>query len=142
MPVLVDGDNLLGTWPGRGRSDAEKRDLARQCLALARRESRVVIVVFDGREPVPPPPGEVRFAGPGRSADDVILDQLRRSRDPAGFTVVTNDRSLGDQARWLKARVERCERFRGRLCAEPDEEKPDAVGDFGYWWDQFGGDEK
>ncbi|HEX6852656.1 MAG TPA: hypothetical protein VF139_14765 [Candidatus Polarisedimenticolaceae bacterium] len=139
MPVLVDGDNLLGTWPGRTRSDAEKRALARECLALARRESREVLVVFDGREPVPAPPGEVRFAGAGRSADDLILEQLRRAKDPAGYTVVTNDRSLGDQARWLKARVERCDRFRLRLGAAPEAEKPEPSADFGYWWEQFGG---
>jgi hypothetical protein len=140
MPVLVDGDNLLGTWPGRSRSEAEKRLLARQCLVLARRESRAVIVVFDGRELSPPPPGDVRCSGTGRSADDLILEQLRQSKDPAGYTVVTNDRSLGDQARWLKARVERCDRFRLRLEAEPESEKPTAGADFGYWWEQFGGD--
>lgn len=139
MPILVDGDNLLGTWPGRSRSDAEKRRLARECLALARREGREIVVVFDGPDPLPPPPGEVRFAGAGRSADDVILGILRRTPDPAGYTVVTLDRSLGDRARALKARVERCGPFRQRLEVVPATEKPEVEGDVAYWWERFGG---
>ena len=48
MPILVDGDNLLGTWPGRRRSDAERRALAFELGRLAARLRRRVVVVFDG----------------------------------------------------------------------------------------------
>ena len=60
MPYLVDGDNLLGTWPGRSRSDADKRRLSAELARMARRENRQVgvgytldggqtwTVVFDG----------------------------------------------------------------------------------------------
>lgn len=137
MPFLVDGDNLLGTWSGRTRSEAEKRALSRECLALGRRARREVTVVFDGAETVPPPPGAVIFSGPGRTADDVILEILRRSPDPAGITVVTNDKSLGDQARWAKASVERCERFRTRLARTPEGEKPEGPVDLDYWGSVF-----
>jgi len=141
VPIIVDGDNLLGTWPGRSRSDAERRRLAMQLSRLATTEGRRVVTVFDGS----PPPGssfgaDVRFSGPGRTADQLILELLREEQDPRGWTVVTSDRSLGDQCRYLGARPQRCDRFRGRL-AGADREKPEREEDVGYWLEQFGEEE-
>ena len=71
MPFLIDGDNLLGTWPGRSRSDAERRALAGQ-VERALRGKRAV-VVFDGRARDGVGfPGEVRFSGPGTPADEAV----------------------------------------------------------------------
>jgi predicted RNA-binding protein with PIN domain len=141
MPYLVDGDNLLGTWRERRRSDAERRKLAFELGRFATRLRRRIVVVFDGTSPPGGDPGsEVRYSGPGRSADDVILDFLRQAPDPRGWTVVTSDRSLGDQCRYLGARPERCDRFRKRLRAEPTEEKPERETDVDYWIQQFGDD--
>lgn len=142
MPRVIDGDNLLGTWPGRNRSDAEKRALVREVDALMRREKRRVVVVFDGSAP----PGvsygaDVVFSGQGRKADAVILELLRREADPRGWTVVTNDRSLGDQCRFVGARVESARAFRERLERDPAGEKPASSGDIDYWLEQFGGDD-
>jgi hypothetical protein len=53
---------------------------------------------------------------------------------------VTSDRSLGDQCRYLGARVERCDRFRRRLVEDAAGEKPDRVEDVDYWMEQFGED--
>ena len=116
MPRVIDGDNLLGTWPGRSRADADKRALAREVDGLRGEETRRVVLVFDG----PPPPGDsygldVLFSGKGRKADAVILELLREANDKSGWTVVTNDRSLADQCRWLGARIETARDFRGRL---------------------------
>lgn len=139
MPYLVDGDNLLGSWPGRRRSDAERRELAMQLGRLAHRWRRRVLVVFDGQ----PPPStsfgsDVRFAGASRSADDLILDLLREQDERRGWIVVTSDRSLGDQCRYLDARVQRCDVFRKRISAASETEKPDRVEDVDYWLEQFG----
>lgn len=141
MPFLVDGDNLLGTWPGRKRSDAERRGLAFELDRFAARHRRRVVVVFDGN----PPPGvdlgpDVRFSGPGRTADDVILGFLRDVEDRRGWIVVTSDRSLGDQCRYLDARVERADGFRKRLLNQSGEEKPQREDDVEYWLAQFGDD--
>jgi len=141
MPYLIDGDNLLGTWPGRKRSDAERRSLAFQLDRFAVRRQRRVLVVFDGM----PPPGlqlgpGARFAGSAQTADDVILEILRDQQDRRGWIVVTSDRSLGDQCRYLKARLERCDEFRKRLGQEPEQEKPDRESDVDYWLQQFGDD--
>lgn len=93
MIYLVDGDNLLGTWPGRTRSACEKQRLAAELDGRA-------VVVFDL---------------PGRSADDAILAALRREPNPAEWTVVTSDRSLSDRCRSLGASTERSHEFRRRL---------------------------
>jgi predicted RNA-binding protein with PIN domain len=138
VPHLVDGDNLLGSWPGRTRSDAEKRRLVREIGALARRDRRRIVVVFDGS----PAPGVafgagVHFSGPGRKADAVILELLSKEADPRGWTVVTNDRPLADQGRWTGARVESATDFRKRLLRETGAEKPEGSVDLDYWLDVF-----
>ena len=142
MPRVIDGDNLLGTWPGRNRADADKRALAREVDGLRREEKRRVVLVFDGS----PPPGvsygpDVQFSGKGRKADAVILELLRQESDKRGWTVVTNDRSLADQCRWLGARVEAARAFRERLLRDTAGEKPEAAEDLTYWLGQFGGDD-
>ena len=142
MPRVIDGDNLLGTWPGRSRSDADKRALVREVDLLMRREKRRVVVVFDGS----PPPGvsygrDVLFSGKGRKADAVILELLRGESDKRGWTVVTNDRSLADQCRYAGAHVEATRAFRERLVRDTAGEKPDAPGDLDYWLGQFGGED-
>ena len=142
MPVLIDGDNLLGTWPGRKRSDAERRSLAMAIGRLAHRERRRYVTVFDGHPPAAKSFGtDVHFSGRGRSADELILELLRKESDRRGWTVVTSDRSLGDQCRYLEARVLRCDRFRGRLRADPRTEKPERETDVDYWLEQFGDDD-
>jgi hypothetical protein len=141
LPFLIDGDNLLGTWPGRRRSDAERRHLARELDRFAARERRRVVVFFDGTLPPGAPPGpDVHYAGAGRTADDAMLDFLRGQKDRRGWIVVTSDRSLGDQCRYLRARLERSDRFRHRLALGRPDEKPDREEDVDYWLDQFGND--
>ena len=142
MPTVIDGDNLLGTWPGRSRSDADKRTLARDVDVLRRVGKRRVVLVFDGS----PPPGvsygpDVLYSGNGRTADAVILELLRGESDKRGWTVVTNDRSLADQCRWLEARVEAARTFRLRLVPDSAGEKPEKASDITYWLEQFGGDD-
>jgi predicted RNA-binding protein with PIN domain len=139
MPIIVDGDNLLGTWPGRGRSDSERHRLAAQLSRFAARERRRVVAVFDGSGP----PGlsfgsDVHFSGAGRTADRLILEFLEREQDRRGWTVVTSDRSLGDRCRHLGARPERCDLFRRRLAREAEPEKPEREEELDYWLEQFG----
>ncbi len=141
MPRIIDGDNLLGTWPGRRRSDAERRELARSVGRFAHRERRRVVLVFDGPSPpVPPPTHDVHVSGGGKSADDWIIEFLQRQRSPREWIVVTNDQSLGDQCRHLGGRIERSERFRARLTEQHGSEKPDGPVDVDEWLRIFGFD--
>ncbi len=139
MPFLVDGDNVLGNWPGRKRSDAERKSLAFELARFGRRIGRRIVVVFDGMAPPGMSLGSgVHFSGAGRSADDVILALLRQERDRRGWHVVTSDRSLGDQCRYLEARVERSDLFRHRISRESDgAEKPEQEDDIAYWLERF-----
>ena len=139
MAFLVDGDNLLGTWPDRERTDAGRRALAFELDRLAARERRRVVVMFDGPNPAGIDLGpDVFFAGPRRSADDLILAFLRKQPDARAWVVVTSDRSLGDRCRALRARVERSDRFRGRLRHRAGPEKPEREDDLQYWLREFG----
>lgn len=126
MPFLIDGDNLLGTWPGRNRTDPERLALARELAGFGSRHRRRVVTVFDGAGRGTPGPGPgIHFSGSGRSADERILEILAGQDDRRGWIVVTSDRSLGDRCRHLEARVERCDRFRRRLAPTAAGEKPD-----------------
>ncbi len=139
MPYLVDGDKLPLTCPRRPRTDAERSALALELDRFSARQRKRLVVVFDGT----PPPGrhlgpDVHFAGPGRTADDLILSLLRREEDRRGWIVITSDRPLGDRCRHLEARVERSDLFRKRLSAGTHEEKPEREDDVDYWLRQFG----
>lgn len=140
MPILVDGDNLLGTWRGRRRTDGAKHELLAEIRRWAGRRRRRVVVAFDG--------GNVRGADVvlpprGRTADDAILAYLEGCRDPAGWTVVTSDRSLGDRCRWIGAKVERSDRFRKALEAtdpkagDGPDTKPSGPVDVDEWMRYF-----
>ncbi|ANM28686.1 hypothetical protein ABI59_02225 [Acidobacteria bacterium Mor1] len=138
MPRLVDGDNLLGTWRGRKRSAPERRNLAFELQRFARHERRRVVIVFDGPEPPGGSGKDVHYSGHGRSADARILSILREEKDVRGWIVVTDDRALGDQCRYLGARVERCGDFRRRLSRMGKGEKPEREDDVAYWLEVFG----
>jgi len=139
VPIMVDGDNLLGAWRGRSRSDRDKRHLAGQIFRFAASSRRRVLVIFDGVPDTPPPSPDVQFSGHGRTADDLILSLLGAENDPRGWIVVTNDRPLGDRCRHLGARVERCDVFRKRLLGgSGGQEKPEGRVDVDEWLEWFG----
>jgi uncharacterized protein YaiI (UPF0178 family) len=78
-----------------------------------------VTVVFE-RPPKPPiisPVVEIAHAPRPRpnAADDEIVRRVRENRDPEGVRVVTSDRALADQARFLNATVEPAEAFRRQI---------------------------
>jgi predicted RNA-binding protein with PIN domain len=124
MPILIDGHNLIGRMPTLSLADPDdERQLVALLLSYRTRTRKPVTVVFD--------PGgafalsetrrhggiEVVFAPHGSSADQVIVRRVRRSRNPAGITVVTSDRELAGEAHNYGARVKSAEVFAAELSA-------------------------
>ena len=109
MRLLVDCYNVLRADlpPQMGRTDE-----AGLCRAVARsRWAQVgVRIVADGvvkpmGARVSPVPGvELVYSGPGRSADAVIIEAVRRHPQPRRLTVVSSDREIRDAARRRRAR--------------------------------------
>ncbi len=134
MPLLVDGNNLLGAR----RDDGVRRGLAAEIARLANRESRRIVLVFDGAAPRQPfRATDTHFSGPGKTADAWILDFLRQQDRVREWTVITDDRSLADRCRHLGARVERCRPFRDRLAQRDEGEKPSGPVNVKEWEDYF-----
>ena len=139
MPRLIDGDNLLGTWPGRRRTAGERRELAREVFRWAAGKRGRTVLVFDGSPPHEKPPHhDVVFSGGGRSADDWIVEHVKRQANPGAWLVVTSDRALGDRCRHAGARVQRCDEFRPTL-RQPNKDKPTGPVDIGEWQRYFDG---
>ncbi len=113
--LIVDGNNVIGSRPDgwwRDRPGASRR-LVTSLQDVARASGDRISVVFDGRPLAGLPEGVhggvlvVYATRPGRdAADDRIVEEVARDRDPASLVVVTSDRALADRARSLGARVE------------------------------------
>jgi predicted RNA-binding protein with PIN domain len=112
--LIVDGNNVIGSRPDgwwRDRPGAARRLIA-ALQGLALRSGDRISVVLDGRpvsgfrEGVH---GGVLVAYATRAgrdaADDRIVEEVARDRDPASLTVVTSDRGLAERLRSLGATV-------------------------------------
>ena len=119
MRWIVDGMNVIGTrpdgwWKDRHGAMVRLVDLLERFAAEPVRRSP-----SSSRAPLPAdqiPRRQVppcAASGPN-SADAEIVRRLRADPDPAGIRVVTSDRALADQARFLDALVEPAEAFRRR----------------------------
>ena len=124
MSLLIDGHNMIGVLPGINLSDPDDEwQLVQRLRSYAAARSRPLTVVFDSGEG-PPPQWKlsskgvrVRFSPPGKEADEVILQIVRRSRQPGQISVVTNDRRLADLLRAAGAQVRSASQFAGQLIA-------------------------
>ncbi len=143
MPILIDGHNLIGRTPALSLSDPDDEE---QLIALLRawqaRSGKQITVVFDsggsGGRPETRRQGgvEIVFAAPGGSADDVILRRVRRSRNPAGLTVVTSDRGLAREATYLGAKIRPAEDVAaelGNTAVKPERERPLTAEELEAW---------
>lgn len=103
-------------------------DEARLCHLLGSRsqsprQSDRVVIVCDGR---PKPLGltkspvesvELRYSGPNRSADDVIIEMIDSSTAPRSLIIVSSDRQIRRAARRRRATSLTAQQFIGRLAA-------------------------
>ena len=123
MSLIIDGHNLIGVLPGiqLGDPDDEARLLDRLRGYRARAGGASLIVFFDpGALPsasrdLSTPGLLVRFAAPGQTADDAILEFLQGRAEPGQYAVVTNDQGLAFRARLAGASTLPASTFAARL---------------------------
>jgi predicted RNA-binding protein with PIN domain len=141
----VDGYNvLLRTKLGEGQELEERRA---ELLARIAATGISALVVFDSRESHPglrsatPRRVEVAFAPPGRSADELLIERVRRAPDLDGAVIVSDDRDVADRCGMLGARTMSTAEFGRRLKpatpSTPAKERPlrpDEVKDWMKWF--------
>jgi predicted RNA-binding protein with PIN domain len=93
MPILIDGNNLLGL------SAWSEPQLIRKCLQLSGKKGLRIVLCFDGERDhgdAAQQIGRVRilYSGVFRSADDVIEAEAGKLKNRANWTMYTNDREL------------------------------------------------
>jgi predicted RNA-binding protein with PIN domain len=113
MHYLIDGHNLIAKMSsielGDPNGEAELVLLLRRWTA--RGSKRRVSIVFDGGLPggenrlLSTSKVQVVFAPRDRTADDLLIGRIRRLDNPAEYTVVTGDHSVGDVAQSCKAKL-------------------------------------
>jgi predicted RNA-binding protein with PIN domain len=155
VPILVDGHNLIGRLAKPSLEDADdEEELVRLLGSYRARTGKSITVVFDPGGAFALPQArryrgiDVIFAPHGRSADAVIVQIVRKDRDPRRWLVITSDRDLAGTVRDLGARVQSAEAFARRL--GPPEAKGDGLAwkeatlstdEIDEWLDLFEGDD-
>ena len=152
MLVLVDGCNVLhveGVLP----PDLAGLDAAELAVLIASSRYRTdeVLIVMDGPRGERGGHGGVRIvhSGPGRTADEVIIDFVRRSSTPRSILVVSSDREIRREASRRRSKTLSSEAFlaqlgRDGLAARPADSSPRPAPEFGptastqRWIEAFG----
>jgi predicted RNA-binding protein with PIN domain len=152
--VIVDGYNVIHAEKNLKRTMKSDIRGARQGLielitSYLKRKNVQITLVFDGRGGLTdveiPLPGklQVLFSCTGQTADELILEILRRSSNPRRYTVVTSDMAdIGRAARAMGSEIVPSSEFLERLTRQPDikengEQEPELADDVDYWMDKF-----
>lgn len=103
LTFLIDGFNLLHRIPGLVNSPSPHHELIQYIRKnkLTGSSKNKVVIVFDGFDNMRTPVDreyQIRFADE-RTADDVIKDIIRKSRNRSQIIVVSDDREIRDCAR-------------------------------------------
>jgi predicted RNA-binding protein with PIN domain len=112
MKWLIDGHNLIGQMPNLQLDDPDDEEkLLEQLRRYRARTGHSLTVIFD--------PGQgyrlgqtkkqggltIQFAPSGKTADEIIMQRLRRVKDPQAVMVVSSDRSVQRVAQQVQVRV-------------------------------------
>jgi rRNA-processing protein FCF1 len=145
MPYLLDGNNLIGAVRRRARpSEEDRAALLAEIADRLRRTRARATVYFDG------PAGgtgaslgslSVRAAS-GTSADDAIVREVERARDPSSMIVVSADRELQRRVRDAGGRVCSPAEFFARFgtARGPEDREGSSRVDVEEWMRYFGDD--
>ena len=123
--LIIDGHNLIGALPDEdlANPDDEIRLLARLRSYRSRSGQKMLVFFDSGDLPAQFPDlstegVQVRFAAPGQSADDAIIDFLSSRQQPGQYAVVTNDQGLRFRAARAGASVQLASDFARRLARQ------------------------
>lgn len=125
MPYLIDGHNLVAQTPGLTLDDPDdEQKLIELLRAYLIRANKKGTVIFDRGLPGGASKWsnnvlEVRFAPLPKTADDVILERVRKARNPGELIVVTGDRELELATRRAGAAVKSSREFAREMLAPP-----------------------
>ncbi|HIP97216.1 MAG TPA: hypothetical protein EYH32_08400 [Anaerolineae bacterium] len=126
MSLLIDGHNLIAKLPGISLDDPhDEAKLVERLRSYRARTGKRIVVVFDGGVPAGWSADlscggiTVIFASPGRTADRIIVERIRRDRNPRGLVVVSSDHEVTAAAVERGARVMSAESFAAMLSAPP-----------------------
>ncbi|MFQ5511689.1 MAG: NYN domain-containing protein [Candidatus Krumholzibacteriia bacterium] len=156
--VIVDGYNVIYTDERLRRTACKDLERARDGLVeklesyLSGRKLKIT-VVFDGRggmasaEAVIPGKLQVVYSAGSETADEVIVETLRKATNPAAHIVVTSDMAdIGRAARALGCQVIGSKRFLDRMEADGKRVRSAGagpavdLGDTDYWLEKFAAD--
>ena len=153
MPLLIDTYNVLHTT-GILPPEMAGIDVSGliQLISASRYRRQLVTLVCDGTGPMPASSGlprtiAIRFSGPNREADDLILDLIEQASDRRRITVVTSDRAVVNAARKRRCTTLSSPAFLKQLLGDaqtrpkPVDDRPtgplDAKG-IDQWMERFG----
>jgi predicted RNA-binding protein with PIN domain len=147
MPFLIDGHNLIGQTPGLRLDDPDDEqklvELLRGYLARIKKKG---YVIFDRGLPGGASKWsnsilEVRFAPLPKTADQVIIERLRKEKNPRGLTVVSGDNDVIRAARQAGAAVKSPAAFAQDMLARPalpdEKEKGLSANEVEAWEEEF-----
>jgi len=151
MSILVDGHNLIGKLPDLRLDDPDdEAKLIIRLQAYRAHTGKKLVVYFDPggayRSPARWRQGgiTIRCAGSGQRADDLMMRDIRRHRNPRELTVVTSDRAIQEVARRHGARVIDSAAFAADLSRPPktgvedDRQRPLSQAEIEEWLAIFG----
>ncbi len=126
MHYLIDGHNLIGKLPDIDLSDPN--DEVKLVLKLrqwtAKRRKRRVTVYFDGGLPggksrnLSSGPVKVVFASSGKTADALLISQLRKVKDAGAHRLVTSDMQIVRVAKQKRVGTLSAENFAAQLATD------------------------
>jgi predicted RNA-binding protein with PIN domain len=141
MPYFLDGNNLIGHARRTARPSQEDRAaLICEVADRLRRTKASAVLFFDGANQRGSSLGALTIhASAGTSADDQIVDEIRRARASIEITVVTADRNLARRARDLGAKAIAPAEFWNRVGGGRTNGggKPDSPSDVEEWMKYF-----
>ena len=130
MTILIDGHNLIGKISGLGLDDPDdEAKLLVRLRAYRARTGKRLVVYFDPGAAYQSPTRRstggitIRQAGSGQSADDLMIQDLRRHHNARELVVVTSDRAIQDVARQHNAKVVEATSFVRQLSRPPQQEE-------------------